>query len=171
MYLLALLFVMASWATAPAPSVALAALKPLISAKHPSVPWIDDRALNRALTETGSPVLLLDTRSRDEWRVSHLRQAMHLPADTEDLRVLPKDKRQRIVVYCAVGYRSAALAERLLAAGYTDVRNLEGGIFAWANAGHPLVRGDQPTVTVHPYDAIWGAMLRTKHRASVPAIP
>jgi rhodanese-related sulfurtransferase len=40
-----------------------------------------------------------------------------------------------IVVYCAGGMRSAKAARVLIAAGHGDVRNLEGGIFAWANDG------------------------------------
>ncbi len=38
----------------------------------------------------------------------------------------------RIVLYCAAGARSAAGAERLRAAGFTDVADLDGGIRAWS---------------------------------------
>ena len=51
-----------------------------------------------------------------------------------------------IVTYCSVGYRSGKMAERLQAAGYTNVRNLEGSIFKWANEHRPLVRGESEPV-------------------------
>ena len=48
------------------------------------------------------------------------------------------------MTYCAVGYRSAEMATQLRAAGFTNVRNLEGSIFQWANEHRPLVHGEQP---------------------------
>jgi 3-mercaptopyruvate sulfurtransferase SseA len=65
------------------------------------------------------------------------------------------------VLYCSVGYRSSMAAEQLAKLGYTDVQNLEGSLFAWANAGHPLEGGDR----VHPYDAKWGELLDPRLRA------
>ena len=42
---------------------------------------------------------------------------------------------------------------------YTNVRNLDGSIFQWANEGRPLVRGNQRVQDVHPYDENWGRLL------------
>jgi hypothetical protein len=45
-------------------------------------------------------------------------------------------------------------------AGYTNVANLEGSIFKWANEGRALVGpGGSPTRAVHEYDATWGGLL------------
>ena len=74
-------------------------------------------------------------------------------------------KETPIVTYCAVGYRSGALATKLREAGFTNVRNLEGSIFQWANEHRPLVREDQPVTTVHPYSSLWGRLLTDDVRA------
>jgi len=75
---------------------------------------------------------------------------------------------QPIVVYCSVGYRSSALAEKLARAGMTNVFNLEGSIFAWANEGRPVYRGDTllNPAQVHPFNTKWGQLLRPELRAS-----
>jgi hypothetical protein len=49
--------------------------------------------------------------------------------------------------------------------GYTEVFNVEGAIFAWADRGLPLVCGDQPTARVHPYDSTWSALLAAERRS------
>jgi rhodanese-related sulfurtransferase len=70
-----------------------------------------------------------------------------------------------IVTYCAVGYRSGDLAERLRAAGFSNVHNLEGSIFQWANEHRPLVREEQRASMVHPYSTFWGRLLNDDVRA------
>jgi rhodanese-related sulfurtransferase len=59
------------------------------------------------------------------------------------------------------------MASRLRAAGFTDVRNLEGSIFQWANERRPLVREEEPVSQVHPYNALWGRLLNDDVRASL----
>jgi rhodanese-related sulfurtransferase len=165
MHLLFALLLAVGPAFAGASEAELAAMKPVISAEYPSVPWIDRRALVQALATDALPPMLLDARTQAEWDAGHLALAKHLPHTTTDLSAVSEDRAQPIVVYCAVGYRSAALADRLLQAGYTHVHNLEGGIFGWANAGLPMVRDGQATTTAHPFDAVWGRMLSAEHRA------
>jgi hypothetical protein len=72
-----------------------------------------------------------------------------------------------IVTYCSVGYRSGAFAERLRSAGFTNVVNLEGSIFRWANEGRPLFRSARPVTEVHPYNRTWGLLLKEDRRAGV----
>ena len=106
-------------------------------------------------------VLFLDAREPQEYAVSHLRGAVAVGYDHFDLKNLegiPKDR--RIVVYCSVGYRSEKIAEKLLAAGYTRVANLYGGIFEWANQGHPAFNDQGRTDEIHAYSRTWGVWLR-----------
>lgn len=49
------------------------------------------------------------------------------------------DPRRRMIVYCAMGSRSALAAETLEVLGYRDVAHLDGGIAAWKRAGLPVV--------------------------------
>ena len=67
-----------------------------------------------------------------------------------------KEAQLPIVVYCAVGYRSAKMAQRLQALGHTNVINLEGAIFAWATEGNALEGSNK----VHPFNTMGRRMLR-----------
>jgi hypothetical protein len=71
------------------------------------------------------------------------------------------------VIHCTCGEldRSAELATRLRAAGFTHVRNLDGSIFRWANEHRPIVRDGAPASRVHPYNKSWGRLLADDARA------
>jgi rhodanese-related sulfurtransferase len=56
---------------------------------------------------------------------------------SQNLDKFPSDKAAKIVVYCASGMKSQAVAATLVKAGYTRVMQLEGGIIAWMNQGYP----------------------------------
>ena len=74
------------------------------------------------------PVLLLDARSAEEFRVSHLAGAVHAPYVHTALKAIRADRgRSTVVVYCSVGYRSSRLISRLQRQGVENVFNLEGG--------------------------------------------
>jgi 3-mercaptopyruvate sulfurtransferase SseA len=65
-----------------------------------------------------------------------------------------------------VGYRSSELATRLQRAGQTNVTNLEGSIFQWANEGRALEASGKPATRVHPYNEKFGRLLKPELRAS-----
>ena len=125
-----------------------------------SIPMVSTAELAEEMKAGGKPVLL-DTRGKGEFSVSHLKGAHWVGFENFDLKRLPGiEKRSVIVVYCSIGYRSEKIGEKLRAAGYGNVRNLYGGIFAWANEGRAL-ENDQgkPTDTVHGYDRKWSKRL------------
>jgi 3-mercaptopyruvate sulfurtransferase SseA len=79
---------------------------------------------------------------------------------------LPNANRDNeVVVYDAIGYRSAELATRLRAAGFTHARCLDGSIFQWANEHRPLVRNGDSVTRIHPYTQFWGRLLSDDVRA------
>ncbi len=88
----------------------------------------------------GEPLLVVDVREDYEWEVAHLADATHIPMATLRARVpeLPRDR--EIVVYCRSGSRSANAAALLRSAGLTRVRNLSGGLAAWARELDPTMR-------------------------------
>lgn len=124
--------------------------------------------LQHSVPETGiaeaardsSAILFLDAREPREFAVSRLKGAIPVGYDNFDIGNLPAlEKDRRIVVYCSVGYRSEKIAEKLIAAGFSRVSNLYGGIFEWVNQGYPVYNGHGPTQRVHAYDQRWGVWL------------
>lgn len=109
------------------------------------------------LREKQDSVFILDTRSEEEFEVSHIPGARFLGyrnLQESVLEDIPKDA--PIVVYCSVGYRSEKIGDRLRDLGYNSVYNLYGSIFEWVNSGYPLVNLEgNPTDTVHTYNRNW----------------
>lgn len=113
--------------------------------------------------------LLLDVREEAEYAVSHLPGAQRLQPDAAlPAEILSLSRTTPIVVYCSVGYRSAKTVAPLQEAGFTQVYNLRGSVFAWANAGYPLARGQATAQHVHPYDRWWGQLLNRRLRSYTP---
>jgi rhodanese-related sulfurtransferase len=87
----------------------------------------------------GSPPVIVDVRSQGEYAAGHIPGAVNIP-----IRQLPKrlddlvgDKSAEVIVYCQRGTRSDSAVEVLAKAGYTNVRELEGHLRGWRQAGHP----------------------------------
>ncbi len=133
-----------------------------IRSRYPEVRHINAGEL-AALIERDAPILL-DVRTADEFAISHLAKARQAPNDHAVLSALQGTATDRaIVVYCAVGYRSAHTADMLRRRGFVNVVNLEGSIFVWANEGRRVYRGEQPVNEVHPYNEYWGKLLERRH--------
>ncbi len=147
----------------------------MIRAKFPGVAQLSTDSLQTWLDEPGqaqtgqSPAerpLLLDVREKEEYEVSHLKDAVLAVSEREALKALegiPPDR--PVVLYCSVGYRSSEMAGFLQKRGFEKVYNLEGSIFAWANEGKPVYRGEERVRVVHPYDRVWGKLLKKMLRS------
>ena len=138
-----------------------------IRVRFPTVAQVSTDTLQAWLTESPQRenLLLFDVREPEEYAVSHLQGAQPAPSKDEALKALQGvSSDHRIVLYCSVGYRSSELAQFLMKKGYTEVYNLEGSIFAWANEGRPVYRGKERVQVVHPYDKIWGRLLKKSLR-------
>lgn len=126
-----------------------------------TVPVISPEKL-ATIIQQKEPVYLLDTRSAREYEVSHLAGAQFVDYESFEInqvRDIPREA--EVVVYCAVGVRSERVGEKLKEAGYTGVKNLYGGIFAWKNRGFPVVnRAQEVTDQVHTYNRYWAVWLQ-----------
>lgn len=107
--------------------------------------------------EKQSEAVVLDTRSLQEFKVSHIPNAIYAgygDFKSSDWTHLPKDT--LIVVYCSVGVRSGKVGKKLVNEGYSNVHNLYGSIFEWVNQGGELEGADgKPTRQLHTYNKKW----------------
>lgn len=85
-------------------------------------------------------VCFVDVRSEDEFKSGHVPGATCVPLDRIECGTaeLPKDK--LVILSCQAGKRSARAHELLLAKGYNNLVEMEGGFSAWAAAGLPVNR-------------------------------
>jgi rhodanese-related sulfurtransferase len=95
--------------------------------------------LKTRLDARQAPVLL-DVRQDWETRLCRLPNAVHIPIEEIELRVEELNPDDEIVVYCHQGVRSAAVAQWLRQLGFKNVRNLAGGVDAWARTVDPAMR-------------------------------
>ncbi len=125
------------------------------------VPFVTSEELNANQDQ----VIILDAREPNEFAVSHITGALQIGYDDFDLEnVAGLDRNEPIVVYCSVGYRSEKIARKLIKAGFTDVRNLYGGIFQWSNQALPLVNESGATDTIHTYNKKWSKWVNTENK-------
>ncbi len=85
--------------------------------------------------------LVLDVREPQEFQTGHIARAVNIPLGQVAARAqeLKKYKDKPVIVVCASGARSARAASLLHKEGFTDVRNLAGGIKAWRDLNLPTV--------------------------------
>lgn len=93
-----------------------------------------------ALTQRG--VFLIDVREPDEvaelaYQVKNYRNVplSQLPDRLQDI---PRD--QQVILACRSGNRSRRAYEMLVAQGYRNLTNMEGGMLAWEARNFPVVR-------------------------------
>jgi hydroxyacylglutathione hydrolase len=96
-------------------------------------------ALTPAQLQTRQAQLtVVDVRGWLEYVMGHIPAARRLSRN-QILKQIPKD--QAIAVTCLSGSRSQMAAQWLISQGYQKVYNLQGGLFAWSQAGYPVKRG------------------------------
>jgi len=86
---------------------------------------------------TGNHPRLLDVREPHELQISNLDGATVIPLGQLASRLSELDSAEEMVVFCKVGTRSARALELLVSAGFRKVKNLKGGINAWAKDVDP----------------------------------
>jgi rhodanese-related sulfurtransferase len=79
----------------------------------------------------GESVFLLDVREPYEREIANLRGIL-IPLGELSRRFVELDKEREIIVYCHHGNRSRVAAEFLQRQGFGAVKNLAGGVEAWA---------------------------------------
>lgn len=104
----------------------------ILSGKMNPVYWRELRDMDK------SAVMLIDVRTRDEFSLGSIEGAVNFPLDAlrESLDRIPRDK--PIVLFCGVGLRGYLASNILRQRGFSDVRNLIGGLKTYRTATEKL---------------------------------
>jgi rhodanese-related sulfurtransferase len=94
----------------------------------------------KALLEKNSNIFLLDVRTPQENSQARLPGSVLIPINEFKGRINEVPKNKTILVYCAVGSRSKAVAEYLSKNGYKNVYNMNDGIVGWFRNGFQIAR-------------------------------
>ena len=110
------------------------------------IPSISPRDAAAATDPTTAPdpatrPLIVDVREANEFAQERVAGVVLLPISQFVARhgELPKDR--PLLMLCAAGSRSTSATMYLLQSGWTDVRNVTGGMIGWRYAGLPIVTG------------------------------
>ena len=88
--------------------------------------------------DRGEDLFVLDVREPYEYQIANIGGTL-IPQNEVPLRLAEIDRNREIVVECRSGGRSQRIAEFLAQQGYANVKNLAGGILAWADAIDPKI--------------------------------
>jgi rhodanese-related sulfurtransferase len=90
--------------------------------------------------DAGETLHILDVREPEEYEMGNLNGLLiplhQLPERLAELKAL---QQAEIIVYCRSGHRSHLATEFLKSSGFTNPRNLTGGILAWKAAYEPTM--------------------------------
>lgn len=99
----------------------------------------------KKMKQKGEDFLLVNVLGKDSFNQAHIPGSENVPVDdddfTEKIRNLSGGKKDRpVVVYCASTSCDASpkAARRLEDAGFSSVRDYEGGVKAWKESGLEL---------------------------------
>jgi rhodanese-related sulfurtransferase len=99
------------------------------------IPTVTPQVASDAVTQQHA--LIVDVRETNEVTAAHIPGAINIPLSQLKQRLTELDnyKNSEIITQCRTGGRSAEALKILTASGFTNVKNLEGGILAWEKAG------------------------------------
>jgi adenylyltransferase/sulfurtransferase len=87
--------------------------------------------------KSGASLCLVDVREPHELEISHIDGTRNLPLGQLAMRSSELDPQDEIVLICKAGVRSTRALHILLGAGFRKLKNLQGGLNAWAKEVDP----------------------------------
>ena len=97
------------------------------------------------LCKQGNKIDLIDVRTPMEFREVHVEIARNVPLDALDpaavMQARNGSKDEPLYIVCRSGSRGKQACEKFLAAGFTNIVNVEGGTLACVDCGLPVVQG------------------------------
>ncbi|QAA82774.1 rhodanese-like domain-containing protein [Aequorivita sp. H23M31] len=126
-----------------------------------SIPYVSVEEL--MMLQKNDSVVILDAREPEEFSVSHIKSSVNIGFDkfsSNENQLRDINRNAHLIVYCSLGIRSEKIGEKLKKAGFTNVKNLYGGIFEWKNKGCTVIdSAGTETENVHTFSEKWSAWL------------
>jgi adenylyltransferase/sulfurtransferase len=89
--------------------------------------------------DRGDKIVLVDVREQWEWDIARIEGATLIPLRALETRKVELNPHDEIVLYCHMGVRSLKALFYLRQQGFTNLKNLSGGIEAWSTTVDPKV--------------------------------
>ena len=91
--------------------------------------------------DSNTKLVILDVRSPEEFFEEHIENAENLDYNSKNfkIKVNELDKNKKYLVYCHSGMRSSRAIITMEKLGFTDIKNISGGIRKWKGNGLPTV--------------------------------
>ena len=126
-------------------SVAAADLQESVNAFLSALPADFETVAGKTMAakqNAGEEVFVLDVREPDEYKAGHIEGAVNVPLRVlaQQLPNLPANKGASIAVVCKSGIRAAYATMALRLLGYTNVKDVVGGMLAWEKDGLPVAK-------------------------------
>ncbi len=108
-----------------------------------SVPEVSAKELQKKIMNKKTAPNLIDVRTVGEWNGGHIAKTLNVPLSLirAQTKALPFEKEQPIVVICRSATRSIPAVRVLQKAGFSDVRQLQGGMMSWEASRYPVKKG------------------------------
>ena len=111
----------------------------IISGAMPIITW-------RELVQQKNEVMLIDTRTPEEFSFGSIPGAINIPLDDLRDRMSEVPASKPVVLFCAVGLRGYLAQRILMGNGYRNVRNLSGGYKLYSAAVAPVPVPDKVAI-------------------------
>ena len=107
--------------------------------KESQVPVISPEEVKQKL-DAGEDIVILDTRSREDYKTKHIKGSLSMPQDEIYVRYsdLPQDREIIVLCYTTGCQSSAQVAQVLLELEFPNVKDMKTGISGWEAQGFPL---------------------------------
>ena len=101
---------------------------------------ITPQAALKLIEETGSDIIILDIRPKEEFKVEHIPGAINLDYDGHKFqeKVEKLDKEKKYLIYCKTGVRGGYFLDKMRDSGFNGAYNILGGFMGWKVSKLPL---------------------------------
>ncbi len=86
-------------------------------------------------------LVILDVRTPKEYDETHIENSQNINYNSKNfkLEIEKLDKNSKYLVYCHSGRRSSNAMKIMEKSGFTDIKNISGGISKWKKNNLPLI--------------------------------